>query len=520
MSEPKSLVLVVDDYATNRLKLTTAVRNLGHAVEDADGGQAALDRVRKGGIDLVLLDIVMPDIDGFAVLAAMKSDPALKEIPVLVVSSLEDLLEAVTAIEMGAEDFLTKPFDPVLLRARVNTCLERKRLRDREIDYLNDVDRLSAAARLLENKGIDPTKLGLEGVADRQEPLGDLARVFLGMADQIFRRELFYRRQINLLRGSILLILFGACFGLVPAVSRFLTLDGFNPVGLAAWVLTLSSGFALIGCILTGSWPRIERRALPYLIMLALFGTVFPEIALLWVAEHVPAMVLSLIVTLEAMIVFAIASVLGLEAPSFRRFVGLCLGLVCVLLIIVPTEASGVGANPMWLLAALLVPLLYAAEDLLIASPKDSMDPMALIMAITVFGALITMPLAFATGNFLPPEALASTTWAGIAAIAAASVLGTFVLICTIRSNGAVFASQGAYTIALAGIVWSMLLLDERISIWIAAAVACMISGVVLVRPQDEVEADGAGDAELVALLEKGVTVPTAAAPPGKHAAR
>ena len=57
MSEPKSLVLVVDDYATNRLKLTTAVRNLGHAVEDADGGQAALDRVRKGGIDLVLLDL-------------------------------------------------------------------------------------------------------------------------------------------------------------------------------------------------------------------------------------------------------------------------------------------------------------------------------------------------------------------------------------------------------------------------------------------------------------------------------
>lgn len=498
MSERKSLVLVVDDFEPSRLKLSAAVRNLGHDTENAASGQAALDRLREGGVDLVLLDIVMPEVDGFDVLAAMKSDDDLKEIPILVISSLEDTDDVVKAITLGAEDFLTKRFDPVLLRARVNTCLERKRLRDRELDYLADVERLSVAARILEKKDFDPKRLGLEGVAARPEPLGDLARVFLGMADQIYRRELFYRRQISLLQGSIMLILMGSFFGMAPALSRFVMLDGLNPIGLAAWILLFSTCASFVGCLVTGTWPRFERRHLPYLLTLSLLGTVLPEIALLWVAEHVPAMALSIIVALEAIIVFVIAALLGMESPNLRRFIGLCLGLGCVLFLIMPAESVGSSVRVIWIIAALLVPLCYASEDLLLAAPREAFPPMAIVFAVSVIGVLVTMPLAMISGNFVSASQLSVRTGAALATIAVASVLGTFLLIQTVRNNGAVFASQVAYTITLAGIVWSILLLDEQLSIWVVAAGACMISGLVLVRPNhDDHESH---DAELATM--------------------
>jgi CheY-like chemotaxis protein len=504
MNERRSLVLVVDDYQPNRLKLSTAVRNLGHDTEEAVDGLGALERLRKGGIDLVLLDIVMPEVDGFDVLTTMKADDVLKDIPVLVISSLEEADEVVKAISLGAEDFLSKRFDPVLLRARVNTCLERKRLRDRELEYLADVERLSVAARILEMKDFDPKRLGLEGVAARPEPLGDLARVFLGMADEIYRRELFYRRQISLLHGSIMLILMGSFFGMAPALSRFVMLDGLNPIGLAVWILLFSACVSFVGCVVTGTWPRFERRDLPYLVILSLLGTVLPEVALLWVAEHVPAMALSIIVALEAIVVFVIAALLGMESPNLKRFIGLCLGLGCVLILIVPAESVGSGVNVVWIVAALIVPICYASEDLLIAAPSEPFPPMALIFAISGIGVIVAVPLALVSGTFVPADQLSARTGAALATIAVASVLGTFLLIQTVRTNGAVFASQVAYTITLAGIVWSILLLDEQLSIWIVAAGACMISGLVLVRPNHDAEDSHEADlAEIQGLLQK-----------------
>ena len=140
-------ILVVDDSRTSRVKLAAAVRQLGHKAIEAADGEAALSMLSKEGFDAVLLDIVMPGLDGFGVLDAMKRSSRLRDIPVIVVSSLEEDMDSVVrAIELGAEDFLPKDFDPVLLRARLNACLERKRLRDQEVEYLNQVGRLTRAA--------------------------------------------------------------------------------------------------------------------------------------------------------------------------------------------------------------------------------------------------------------------------------------------------------------------------------------------------------------------------------------
>ncbi len=129
-------LLVADDNKVNRLLLSRNLELLGHAVATAENGRIALDMLGRERFDLLLLDMEMPEMDGFAVLAAMKQDPALREVPVIVTSSLEGIAHVVRCIELGAEDYLNKPVNPVLLRARIGASLEKKRLRDRQRELL------------------------------------------------------------------------------------------------------------------------------------------------------------------------------------------------------------------------------------------------------------------------------------------------------------------------------------------------------------------------------------------------
>ncbi len=127
-----SRILVVDDNASNRDLLSRRLQRQGHTVLQAEDGTIALALVEKEPLDLVLLDLMMPGISGYDVLAVLKSDPRFREIPVIMISALSELNSIVRCIEAGADDYLAKPFDPVLLRARVGSSLEKKHLRDRE----------------------------------------------------------------------------------------------------------------------------------------------------------------------------------------------------------------------------------------------------------------------------------------------------------------------------------------------------------------------------------------------------
>ena len=123
-------VLVVEDNSINRYMLTQHVTQLGHTVTQAENGVQALERMAEAPFDLVLLDMMMPEMDGYAVLERMQGDPELREIPVIVISGLDEVDSVVRCIERGAADYLTKPFNPVLLRARIGACLEKKQLWD------------------------------------------------------------------------------------------------------------------------------------------------------------------------------------------------------------------------------------------------------------------------------------------------------------------------------------------------------------------------------------------------------
>ena len=123
-------LLVVDDNKVNRLLLARSVSLLGHQAITAENGRVGLELLQRQPFDLVLLDIEMPEMDGFEVLARLAKLPALRDLPVIVTSSLEGVANVVRCIELGAEDYLTKPVNPVLLKARINASLEKKRLRD------------------------------------------------------------------------------------------------------------------------------------------------------------------------------------------------------------------------------------------------------------------------------------------------------------------------------------------------------------------------------------------------------
>ena len=129
-------ILVVDDNPVDRALLTRFLVGEGHTPVEADSGERALELLRDGArdVDLVLLDLLMPGMDGFETLAAIKGDPALAPLPVIVISGLDELDSAVRCIEMGAADYLLRPFKPPLLRARIAASLADKRLRDLERD--------------------------------------------------------------------------------------------------------------------------------------------------------------------------------------------------------------------------------------------------------------------------------------------------------------------------------------------------------------------------------------------------
>ena len=160
-------VLVVDDIEMNRDMLCSLLQADGHKSAVAENGRLGLEKIKAEAFDLVLLDVMMPEMNGYQVLEQLKSDPNLRDIPVIVLSALDEIGSVVRCIELGAEDYLPKPFDPVLLRARIGACLEKKYLRDQEVRLRSE---LAEWNKLLERR--------VEEQVTQLERLGRLKRFF------------------------------------------------------------------------------------------------------------------------------------------------------------------------------------------------------------------------------------------------------------------------------------------------------------------------------------------------------
>jgi class 3 adenylate cyclase len=176
VSESRGRILVVDDTRLNRSILGRALETQGHEVIEAENGRVAMELLEMegaSGIDVVLLDLEMPEMDGYETLRRIKAAESLRHLPVIVISAVDELDSVVRCIEMGAADYLPKPFNAAVLRARVTTSLAAKRLRDLERAYLATIDRQrTELARFL-----SPQVAELVSSADGEALLGGHRRV-------------------------------------------------------------------------------------------------------------------------------------------------------------------------------------------------------------------------------------------------------------------------------------------------------------------------------------------------------
>ena len=180
-------VLVVDDDGINRTMLTKLLEHEGYRPATAANGREALAALESEQFDAVLLDIVMPEVDGMEVLRRLKQDARLWHLPVIMISAVDEVDSIVACLELGAEDYVQKPFDPVLLRARLNSCLARRRFHTLEVEYQRMVEEQAAELEgLRRDLGSAGTAAGpapaVTAAAPRRAPAAVLAARLAGAA--------------------------------------------------------------------------------------------------------------------------------------------------------------------------------------------------------------------------------------------------------------------------------------------------------------------------------------------------
>lgn len=217
--EPARL-LVVDDNKVNRMVLSRNLEQQGHLVEIAENGKDGLEKIRTQSFDLVLLDIEMPEMDGFQVLEACLNDVYLRQIPIIMTSAMDELDAVVKCVELGAEDYLTKPVNPILLKARVNASLEKKRLRDEQRKLFRTFATTEVAEELLRTgfslggKHVTASVLfadirSFTTIAESQDP-SDTIDLLNGYFSLMFDAINKNKGSVNQLVGDGLMAVFGA----------------------------------------------------------------------------------------------------------------------------------------------------------------------------------------------------------------------------------------------------------------------------------------------------------------------
>lgn len=213
-------LLVVDDNKVNRMVLSHSLERQGHVVETAENGKEGLEKIRTQSFDLILLDIEMPEMDGYQVLEACLNDADLRQIPIIMTSAMDELDAVVKCVELGAEDYLTKPVNPILLRARVNASLEKKRLRDEHRKLFRTFATKEVAEELLRSgfslggKHITATVMfadirSFTSIAESQDPSEtiELLNNYFGLMFDAINNN---GGSINQIQGDGFLAIFGA----------------------------------------------------------------------------------------------------------------------------------------------------------------------------------------------------------------------------------------------------------------------------------------------------------------------
>ena len=481
-------ILVVDDQKLARTKLAFAVEALGHVASVASSGKQALELLEQTSAELILLDILMPDQNGIEVLGILKAHPVYRNIPVIVISGLDDDTDlAIEAIRLGAEDFLPKPFEKALLRARINAGLRKKFNRDQELEELVRIRRLTDAATLLEESLVRREHLDLEDMVKTRDSIGQLARVFTSMAEKIYERERRLQRQYHALKGGVFLLAAGIVYGLNVPLSKVVTQIDSQPLGYTLWLQVLVILFCISITLYRRALPTFSWSLARFLVIWGILGAALGDLALFAVMSAIPASTMSVIIVMEGFMVFGFAALIGQEKASMKRFAGLLTGLFGILIIVGSTDSGGVNVNPLWLIFALAVPLTYTIENLYLGTRYPAgLDLFAGIGLSTLAAFVLLLPLAWMRNDLIHVADMPVQVRHALLGMALIAVVANYLFIRVVQIAGSVFASQCGYVIMFAGVGWAYLLLHEQLTTATVVAVGIMLVGLLLVEPKRE----------------------------------
>lgn len=286
--------------------------------------------------------------------------------------------------------------------------------------------------------------------------------------------------------GLILaLTLIGAVWALTFPLTKIAVLGGYRSFGIIFWSSVIAA--VVLGTLvrLRGLGLPTHRPALGRYLFVALIGTVLPSAATYTAAEHLPAGVIAVCMAIIPILAFPMAIALGLEQPNLRRFSGLLLGFLGVLLIVVPDASLPDPAKAVFILLALLSVLFYATEGVALGKiGRAGLDPAQLMLGAFLLSAALTLPIALLSGTFIVPTVAFGAAGMAVVLSGLANVVAYVGYVWIIGRGGPVFAGQVSYIVTGFSIIWSMALLGESYSVWVWGAMAVIFAGLFLTQPR------------------------------------
>ena len=276
-SKPK--ILIVDDEPFNVDYLEQELEDMDYNIITASNGRAALDKVTSEPPDLILLDIMMPIMDGFAVLSELKADPLLRHIPVIIISAMNDLESVVKGIKHGAEDYLPKPFEPTLLHARIDSSIEKKLLRDQQRKLLHTFETEEIAEELMKSgftlggRNMDATIMFADirsfTTYTEQHEAADVVELLNSYFATMFVPISSHGGIVNQIIGDGLMALFGTLGkrgdhrmeAVLTAIEMVTVLKEFNQKRTAENKATINIGIGIASGIVMAGYAGTQHRA-------------------------------------------------------------------------------------------------------------------------------------------------------------------------------------------------------------------------------------------------------------------
>ncbi len=294
-----------------------------------------------------------------------------------------------------------------------------------------------------------------------------------------------------------LLVLIGAAWGLTQPLTKIAVSTGHPAMGLVFWQLVIGSVFLSVINALRGKRLPLTRRSLALYTFIAVTGTLAPNYASYTAIAHIPAGVASIIIAAVSLFAFPMALAMGTDRFSALRLAGLLLGLAGVAFIALPEQSLPDPGMVAWLPIALLAPLCYAFEGNVVGKyGTQGIDALVVLQGTSLVGVVLALPLMLGLGQWLPvPATFGPAEYALVtASLIHALVYALYVWL--VGRAGAVFAAQTSTLVTGFGVLWAMLILGERYSLWVWVAFGFMLAGLLLVQPrkaQTEVVEDYVG---------------------------